>query len=237
MDNKRLGGAATIGFAGIAAILAINQVQGWEMPIWLAGSLLAASAVMAGIATLVAALEVRKWLRQLVDPWGIRTPIFRTDKPDPHQWLLDIANDDVSNPAQGLALVEATIDLRYIQDASPRVVLTFWIFNGGVYKIKFESLEGHIYWNSSPLGSGLEFSEGKGSWWPRYHKGRIRITQYLPDEVKAAVVSRKYQLEDSIVRGFELHSVVLHVTADCAGTRQGRFGFGHLSELRAATNR
>ena len=237
MDNKRLGGAATIAAVGIATILAINQVQGWEMPDWLAVSLLVAAAVMVLIAILVAAFEVRKWLKQLVDPWGIRTPIFRSDKPDPHQWLLDIANDDANNPAQGLALVEATIDLRYIEDASPRVIVTFWIFNGSVYKIKFDSLDGRIYWNSSPLATDLEFSEGKGSWWPRYHRGRIRLTQYLPDEVKAVLVSREYQLDDSIVRGFGLHSVFLHITADCDGMCQGRFGFGHLSELRAATNR
>ena len=237
MDNKRLGGAATIAAVGIATILAINQVQGWEMPDWLAVSLLVAAAVMVLIATLVAVLEVQKWLKQLVAPWRIRTPIFRSDKPDPHQWLLDIANGDASNPAQGLALVEATIDLRCIEDPSPRVILTFSIFNGGVYKIKFDSLEGRIYWNSSPLATDLEFSEGKGSWWPRHYTGRIRLTQYLPDEVKAVLVSRKYPLEDSIVRGFELHSVVLHIAADCDGASQGRFGFGHLCELRAATNR
>jgi phosphatidylserine synthase len=68
MDNKRLGGAATIAAVGIATILAINQVQGWEMPDWLAVSLLVAAAVMVFIAILVAAFEVRKWLKQLVDP-------------------------------------------------------------------------------------------------------------------------------------------------------------------------
>jgi hypothetical protein len=237
MDNKRLGWAAMMAAVAIGAILAINQGQGWEMPVWLALSLLGAFAVMVIIAALVAAFEIRKWLKQLAGTWGIRTPIFRSDKPDPHQWLLNIANDDASNPAAGLALVEATIDLRYIEDASPRVILTFYIFNGGVYKIKFDSLEGRIYWNSSPLATDLEFSEGKGGWWRRYHKGRIRLTQYLPDKVKAVLVSRKYQLEDSIVRGFALHSVFLHITADSDGIRQGRFGFGHLSELRAATNR
>jgi hypothetical protein len=225
MDSKRLGAAATIAAVGIATILTINEVQGWEMPVWLAGSLLIARAWMVIIAALVVALEIRKWLKQLADTWGIRTPIFRKDKPDPHQWLLDIAQEDADNPARHLIILKQTItnmDLRSDR-MRPWIELGFTLYNGGVHNILVGPVKGHAHFKGDELSDPIEDAGGRSNK-PRGHVHDYKVRQYLPADVAKAIYDEICRTQR--VRSLGLSKVTLEVRGESPGSQIVQMSLG-----------
>ena len=197
-----------------------------------------------GLAGLVLVVVVLGWLItdaliptiRLLRSWEYHLPVTRKGVPPPHQWLLDIAEADKGNPSAGLALIEPSIDLRHIGEPSPYVVFTLRIFNGCVFPVSVQGAGGDVYWGSSPLAPQPELTEGSG-FWERGNVMRVRLRQWLPEEVADSLRSRGCNVDDGIVREFAFHSVYLTVKARPDGSPCVRFGFGHLSEFIAATNR
>jgi hypothetical protein len=195
------------------------------------------------LAALVLAAIVLEWLaKDVLTPIGralksleYQWPAKRQRVP-PHQWLLEIAEADRENPAATLALREPSIDLRHIGEPSPYVVFTLRIFNGCVYPVSVQGAGGDVYWGSSPLAPQPELTEGSG-FWERGNVMRVRLRQWLPEEVAKSLRSRGCNVDDGIVRDFAFDSVYLMVKARPDASRCVRYGFGHLSEFIAATNR
>jgi len=238
---QRLGVFAAASGAVLTALgllVGLYHLQGKTMPGWLFWSGI-------GVAVLIFAANVIGWLTaavlipigRLLKSLEYQLPVRRKGVPPPHQFLLDIAEADRDNPSAMLALVEPSIDLRYIGEPDPYVVFTLRIFNGCVYPISVQGAEGNVYWKSSPLARQPELSEGAGGLWERGHIMRVRLRQWLPREVAEDLRSCGYDPDAGRVRQFAFHSVHLMVRARPDASPCVRYGFGHLSEFIAATNR
>jgi hypothetical protein len=223
--------------AAFGLLVGLYHLQGKTMPGWLFWS-------GVGAASFIVAVNVEEWVRvvvliplgHLVESLECQWPVKRKRVP-PHQWLLEIAEADRDNPAATLVLVEPSVDLRHIAEPDPYVVFTLRIFNGCIYPVSVQSAGGDVYWRSSPLARGPELTEGKGGCWERGNVMRVRLRQWLPEEVADSLRSRGCNVDDGIVREFAFDSVYLMVKARPDGSPCVRYGFGHLSEFIAATNR
>jgi len=174
--------AAGVSFA-TGATFALFEVQGWTMWPPLAIGLL----VVLIAAGLIFALVLLHGLWEIIASWranfGLRWPIFRTDSPDPNQWLHDATAAQLANVASHLYVVEQSVDLTFLEYDEPYIVVTYWIRNGAIVPIGFgQDVKGKSSVMGRELKDALELTEGGGNRWGPGHQGRLRLRQYVSKE-------------------------------------------------------
>ncbi|MEX1255073.1 MAG: hypothetical protein WEE64_12110 [Dehalococcoidia bacterium] len=189
MGYGRLGVAAAVVSFTSYITLEIFQAQGWTMPDLLAASLVALMVLTGSMAFLVVAYECWHVTGPVRSAWGWRWPLYRQNAPSPHQWILDIARNDATSPANHLIVLSRTIVTMDLRSEIPRpwIELGLELYNGGVHSILIGPMKGHVTYDGiGELRDAPEIDGGE-SRKPRGHRHVHRLKQYLPPEVAAAI--------------------------------------------------
>jgi len=97
--------------------------------------------------------------------------------------ILDLAKMDSGNIHRGVYLVGCRVSWTP-QGSSNRVCFELKVFNGSVYPIRFDKIEGFITYDDRELKGKVDFYTGKwrlGTIEPRFHT-YIELGQWLDDE-------------------------------------------------------
>ena len=146
--------------------------------------------VIAGIVVIVGmfAREVPSFVIFVRSRWGVRVPVYDKRKPDPNQWLLDIAQDDANRPVKYLLILKQTVSNKDLDPntMSPWVEVSQWLYNGGVHSIVVGPIKGRGSYEGQDLPEPVEGPDGR-SRYPRGHTAEFKIKQRLPPDVAAKV--------------------------------------------------
>lgn len=165
-------------------LLGAYEVQGATMPGWLFNFI-----VIAGIIVLILG-SVAFLASRVVMPaveygrrWSLRWPVVERDRPDPNQWLLDIARNDANSPVNHLMLLEAKISNKNLDPGEyrPWIELGFTLYNGGVHDILVGPARGHMTFSGKELPEPVESSAHSRK--PRGHEHVFKVKQVLPKEI------------------------------------------------------
>ena len=181
-------GAGVASFASLI-IVAVVQAAGWIMPVQLAIPLLAFMGLMGGIAGLVVVWEVYRLSIPVVKRHRLRWPIVNREAPDPHQWLLDIAQRDAEDPGGNLLIMDTRIADKKLDPSEfrPWIELGFTLYNAGVHAITVGQATGHMVFQGRELPEPVEASRLSNK--PRRHLHEYRVKQVLPKEIAELVLS------------------------------------------------
>lgn len=212
-----LAGAAILVAGG--TYIGAYQVQDKKMP-----DALFTIIVLSCLVVLVLAIPAWFWLH-IGEPIWTRIRHLRlidTEKPNPYQWLLDIAEYDARNPQAKLLVRSLHVrdtDLKP-ETRRPWLDIEATFFNGGVHTILVGPIEGWASHNSNELADKVE-SKGRS----RLERGTstgyvFRI--YVPSDVAKAIYAEEISIEVSRsfrrIRSLDLSKVRVNVKSEPIGS-------------------
>lgn len=219
----RTGQAATFAFLCAGAILAAFQVQRIEMPTLVFYILVGVMLIVGNIALVIVVFDGARFVAKLVPHWGLRSPLFRKDMPNPLQWLLDLAKKDEESPTDGVVIVRRRVVRWDFTARRPYVDLEIRLFNGSVHTLLFGKVTGHVS-RGELLDDEVEDDNNGYSRVPRYHVDPLRLRQYIP---KDQVESIYGELTDSAIRSLDFTGVLLPMKIDKEGATEMRLSLGN----------
>ena len=207
------------------------------MPTWLAVALLVVFLV--ALVTFGVVLFHALW--GLIGNWWavyrLQPPLVRKDRPDPNQWLLDIAKEDAENPAQFLLITDSMIVNSDLHEhlERPWIELGVTLRNCNVHTVTVGDVTGHARFHGNELREPISGSTGKSNK-PRGHSHVYTMRQYLsPDQARQIQEER---VEETRLCGGqrrkELRSLSLAGVAlegECGG-RNVQFALGSVERFR-----
>jgi hypothetical protein len=185
MGTNRIAFAAPA--AGVCAglLLGLFEVQGWEMPDWLAVPLLLVLVSGTIVFVAIAGYEVSRgiaWLRSKLE-WRWPISIKQHGIPDPNQWLLDLAQQQVESPGAYWVRTAQYLESWDVGAVRPYVRLRFEYFNGGIHVLKVTGATGY----PTVFGERCadQVFDANRSWHsvPPAHPSLVTLTVYFPKEM------------------------------------------------------
>ena len=143
--EKRIGWSATTVSISTGIVLAIYEVMGWKMSVLVANTLIGITSLAGFIAVIVLCHAIWVWVRPILRRYGLRFPIYRKDKPNPLQWLIDIAEKQRDNPTSHLVITDRIIMGVHLGDKRPRLRVRVCFANFGLNDLTISHPEGYPY--------------------------------------------------------------------------------------------
>jgi hypothetical protein len=161
--EKRIAISATIVGIIPGIVLAIYEVMGWKMPALVAIILIIIASLAWVIALIILCHGIWVWTRPMRKRYALQFPIYRCDKPNPLQWLVDIAEKQKHNPTTHL-VIEDLIWFSFNRDEKrPFLWLRIYYRNLGVNDLVITQLEGYAYYKSEKLPDYINGGEVKNN--------------------------------------------------------------------------
>ena len=181
--EKRIGIAAGILAVAPAVGLGIFEVMGWTMTPQIAVTLLIITGITEITALGVLSHGVWLWSKPMRSRYGWRWPLYRRDKPNPHQGLIDMAKLRQGNPITHLVITDRIIMRFDRDDARPYIRLRISYANLGLNQVLVGDPEGYAYFGSTRLPEYIRDMGGKHQS-PAGHTGSgFDIDVYIPPEI------------------------------------------------------
>ncbi len=151
------------------------------MPATLAYTLLTIAAIAALVFILVLSHSIWVWSRPKRQRYALQSPIYKRDKPNPQQWLLDIAQGQRDNPLTHLVITDR-IWFHINRDAKrPYLTLRIFYRNLGIFDLLVEHPEGYASYKSEKLPDYIRASRGKNNV-PAGRDGSFDLEVFIPDK-------------------------------------------------------
>ncbi len=171
---------------GLAALGAIT------MPLWLVLLLIVVFGVV-GVVSASAWLYafVARPIWHVASLYEYRWPLRRR-RPLPHQWLLDVAEQDrASSPS--ILITHQTLIWPRFEERRPNITFMIDAFNGSVHNLLIGKIKGSVSYKGQPLETAIEDISPANSTIEKRSPFQIRFKQYLPsdiiEDVKAEIAS------------------------------------------------
>ena len=181
--QKKLGISGTVVAVTLPIILAVYAVMGWKMPTWIATTVI----VIASFAALVAltVLFHSIWVSSIAKwkLYALQFPLYRKDRSNPLQWLIDIAEKQKDNPTTHLVVTER-LWLRSSfnsDDKRPFVQVRIHYRNLGVNDLLVSEPEGYATYRSEKLPNYIKGGKGYSNV-PAEGQGIFNLDVYIPPE-------------------------------------------------------
>ena len=200
--------AALVSFAAFL-ILQACQVQGVQLPDWLFWAIVIFGVSMGVICSFVvlhwAFGVIRNAVFRFCSTWGLRWPwpLYRKDRPSPLQWLVDLAQEQVQNPAKYLVPTDRVV-LNFDRDAlRPYLrVRTFYQYLG-LHSLVVGQPEGFPTFLGEQLPDKIEDQGGKTNIDPG-GEAIVDLDVFIPDKFLKAVCD---EYDSGAIRSLELYGL------------------------------
>lgn len=189
--SRRIAIPATIIAFLAPTILAIYEVMEWKMPEWLAKALIAIAAIAIIIAIIVMLNGIWVWISPIRKRYALRNPLYREDKPNPLQWLIDIADKQRDNPSTHIVLTDS-IWFSYTRDAVlPCLRLKVYYKYFGVHNLIVGHPEGFVVYKGEELPNFIQGGEGGCNVTPE-EDIIFDLEIYIPEKFKEDMCTELY---------------------------------------------
>lgn len=195
----------------------------WKIPDQVA--ILLAIGFVAGIILFSFWASVELWTlaRAFLGRWGLRRPIFRKSKPNPNQWLVDIAAEDEANPASRIKIIQASV-LRWDLEAKrPYIIFRVILFNGTVHSVLFGAAQGYASYKGESLGEVIRDQNDGHTRVPRGSPYDMVLTQYVPHN---EIETIHKELGSGLMRLFDFGAVTIEFGIDKPSAHVARMSLG-----------
>ena len=182
---------------------------------------------------MVLVISVARWLKPRLRKYGVRSPIYNREIPNPSQWLIDIAQHDAENPQGELREISKSVIKWDLEPSTrrPWIEVAVKYFNGGVHPILIGPIKGRPKYNGDQLQDLVE--EGAKHRVTRGETDSLSFKVYLPPDV----AKRIYDEELSVhaprsfrrIRSLDFSDIKLEVESEPIGEFRGiktRIGLG-----------
>jgi hypothetical protein len=196
-----------------AVLLGTYEVQGKTMPdglFWLVVIASLAVFCLAASLWLVVYLALPTW--RFVQSLEFRSPVVSRNGPMPHQWLLDIADEDQDNPESAVSILSGRVRAWNVNARRPHIDLGITVFNGSVYTLFFGGAEGRADFRGDPLPEEIEDQRGGGHVGvPRKTSYEIWLRQYIPQDVCGPILK---EIQSGTLESLRLYGVRVPIRAE-----------------------
>lgn len=226
--RNRIGWSATAAVSISAGlVLAIYQVMEWKMPDFIAYVLIAITSLAGFIAVIVLCHAVWIWSRPIRKRYALRFPIYRQDKPNPLQWLIDIAEQQEHNPTTHLVVIDRIVLASYLDKKLPYVRIRVCFANFGVNEVSIAQPEGYPYFGNNRLPCELKDTGGRYNVPPGNTATSFDLDIYFPPEL-VEDVRKEVDAPSGEMRSLSLSQVSAKVQAkgEDAPTVEWQFATG-----------
>ena len=187
--DKRIGWPATTISVCAGIVLALYEVVAeWTMPIGLAKTLLGITALAGFIAVIWFCHNIWVWARPSWQRYALRFPIYDKTKPNPLQWLIDIAEKQRDNPYTHIVLTDCIWFSYNAGEASPCLRIKIYFKNLSIYNLVVGMPEGRVIYKGEELPNPIPKVSGGCNVVPG---GDIifDLSIYIPDKFKEDICS------------------------------------------------
>jgi len=216
--DKRIGWPAGIIAFVSASILAAFEVQQMKMPDTIFVVLVAVLVGTGTMAFIFLFHGIYVWVKPVLKRYSFGVSIYRRGKPNPLQWLIDIAEKQKDNPTTHL-IVRDRIYFEFKRDAlCPYLWVRIFYSNLGLHDLLISKPRGFVYYGGAQLPNKIEFDEGQSNVSANGGNGEFDFKIYIPKEL-VETVSRETDSETGEVRRLELHHISAKVYIKGDNTR------------------
>lgn len=151
--EKRIGVAGGIAALTPPVLFGIFEVMEWKMPNWLAVIFVSVTAIVGFIALLVLLHGLWIWSKSVRMHIGLQipSPFYRKNKPNPNQWLIDLAERQRQTPQDFFAFTGQMAVGLSRNDKRPYLSVRCYYRNYSVHRWEIGELKGYVRWKNEQL--------------------------------------------------------------------------------------
>lgn len=156
--------------------------------------------------------------------YRLRISIENNDQPDPHQWLLDIAEYQNNQPHLFIKCTDCVWFQYSEQAAQPVLQVRCYYQNMGVHNLVIGTLDGHVLYNKERLSTGF-YCDVKNQTVQVNGIFTINISIYVPPEVNDALMT-EIRSEFGEIRNLQLNHIYTEIQTEDVGDFPTRWMLG-----------